>query len=219
MEEELRNISNSSTTTCQALPDPGFTAFVIVLAVTLVLVILLNGLIAIMLLWATSVAIQVRILVVNLLVAILIVAVVWLCVVLYSLALALGYASEPSLPFCRFAIFVFAFTVQGRILGLTLLSAMVLQPVACGTAENGAKWSMYSLAPCWVIAFILTFHILMPETFSSSSLSFSTFLFTKPSLQHSFLFLATCQLNLPSSRTCFGQKAFSFDGASCGGLF
>ena len=166
MEEELRNISNSSTTTCQALPDPGFTAFVIVLAVTLVPVILLNGLVAIMLLRATSVAIQVRTLVVNLLVAILIVAVVWLCVVLYSLALALGYASEPSLPFCRFAIFVFAFTIQGRILGLTLLSAMVLQPVACGTAESGAKWLMYSLAPCWVIAFILTFRILMPETYA-----------------------------------------------------
>ena len=59
--------------------------------------------------------------------------------------------SEPSLPFCRFAIFVFSFTVQGRILGLTLLSAMVLQ---------------HSLAPCWVIAFILTFHILMPETYA-----------------------------------------------------
>ena len=98
--------------------------------------------------------------------AILIVAVVWLCVVLYSLALALGYASEPSLPFCRFAIFVFSFTVQGRILGLTLLSAMVLQPVACGTAESGAKWLMYSLAPCWAIAFILTFRILMPETYA-----------------------------------------------------
>ena len=60
MEEELRNISISSTTTCQALPDPVFTAFVIVLAVTLVPVILLNGLVAIMLLRATSVAIQVR---------------------------------------------------------------------------------------------------------------------------------------------------------------
>ena len=167
MEEELGNVSwaNSTNTTYQAMPHTGLTAFLIVLSIVRVPAILLNGLVAIMLLQAKSVALQVRALLLNLLVAILIAAVVWLCAALYSLTLALGYASEPSLPFCRFALFVHTLTVQARILGLTLLSTMVLQPVVCGMAESGAKWLILSLAPCWVVAFIFSFRVLMPETY------------------------------------------------------
>ena len=165
MEGKLGNTSNSNATSCQVMPDPSLAAYLIVLSIALVAVILFTGLIAIMLLRATSVAVQVRILLTNLLVAILIVAVVWLCVSLHSVALALGYASEPSLPLCRFGIFIYSLTVQGRILGLTLFSTMVLQPIACGMAESRSKWFIFSLAPCWTIAFIFSFHTLIPEAY------------------------------------------------------
>ena len=167
MEEELGNVSwaNSTNTTCQAMPHTGLTAFLIVLSIVRVPAILLNGLVAIMLLRATSVALQVRVLLLNLLVAILIAAMVWLCAALYSLTFALGYASEPSLPFCRFAVFVHTLTAQARILGLLLFSTMVLQPVVCGMTESGAKWLIFSLAPCWVVAFIYSFDILIPEAY------------------------------------------------------
>ena len=165
MEEEFGNMSNSSATTCQATPDPTLTAFHFAGFIVLVAIILLNGLVAIMLLQAKSVALQVRVLLLNLLVAILIVAVVWLCVVIYSLTLALGYASEPSLPFCRFAVFIYTLTAQARILGLVLFSTMVLQPVTCGTTESGRKWLIFSLVPCWAIAFLLSVRILVPEIY------------------------------------------------------
>ena len=165
MEEEFENISKSSNTTCQAMPDPGFTAFFIVVSMVLAAIILFNGLIAIMLLRATAVAVQVRVILLNLLVAILIAAVASLCRVLYSVAIALGYVSEPSLLFCHFAIFVYALTAHVRVLGLTLFSFMVLQPVACGLAESGAKQLICSLAPCWVSAFLLAIRVLVPEIF------------------------------------------------------
>ena len=165
MEEKFGNTSNSSATSCQAVSDPNLTAYLIMGSVALVAVILFNGLIAIMLLRATSVAVQVRVLLTNLLVAILIVAVVWLCVFLHSVALALGYVSEPSLLLCRFGIFIFTLTAYARILGLTIFSTMVLQPVACGMAESGVKWLMFSVAPCWVVAFIYSFDVLIPEAY------------------------------------------------------
>ena len=71
-----------------------------------------------------------------------------------------------SLHYHSVALLSLSLILRYKVRLLTLLSAMVLQPVACGTAENGAKWLMYSLAPCWVIAFILTFRILMPETYA-----------------------------------------------------
>ena len=62
MEAVLENLSNvSNTTTNQGLLNPGFAAFLIVIAIPLVAVIIFNGLIAIVLLRSTSVAVTVRV--------------------------------------------------------------------------------------------------------------------------------------------------------------
>ena len=60
MEEVFKNLSNfSSTTTNQGLRNPGFAAFLIAIAIPLVVVFVFNGLIAIVLLRSTSVAVRV----------------------------------------------------------------------------------------------------------------------------------------------------------------
>ena len=62
MEAVLENLSNfSSTTSNQSLRNPGFAAFLIVIAIPLVAVIVFNDLIAIVLLQSTSVAVTVRV--------------------------------------------------------------------------------------------------------------------------------------------------------------
>ena len=72
MEAVLENLSNfSNTTTNQGLRNPGFAVFLIVIAIPLVAVIIFNGLIAVVLLRSTSVAVTVRVPLINLLVVIL----------------------------------------------------------------------------------------------------------------------------------------------------
>ena len=66
--EQCGNLSNSSTTNFQAMPSPDLTALVIVLSAACVALTIFNGLIAIQLLQSTSVAIQVRVPLINLLV-------------------------------------------------------------------------------------------------------------------------------------------------------
>ena len=59
----LRN--HRGRTTNQGLQNPGFAAFLIVIVIPLVAVIILNGLIAIVLLRSTSVAVTVRVIFVK----------------------------------------------------------------------------------------------------------------------------------------------------------
>ena len=72
MEAVLENFSNfSSSTSNQGLQNPGFVAFLIVIAIPLVAVIIFNGLMAIELLRSTSVAVTIRVPLINLLMVIL----------------------------------------------------------------------------------------------------------------------------------------------------
>ena len=67
-----KNFSNFSyTTSNQGLQNPGFVAFLIVIAILLVAVIIFNGLIATVLLQSTPAAVTVRVPLINLLVVIL----------------------------------------------------------------------------------------------------------------------------------------------------
>ena len=54
----------------------------------------------------------------------------------------------------------------------------------------------------------------MFKCLSSQSPPYLSQLFSSPNSHYNTRSSSTCQLNLPSSRTCFGQKAFSFAGAS-----
>ena len=54
----------------------------------------------------------------------------------------------------------------------------------------------------------------MFKCLSSQSPSYLTQLFSSPTSHYNTRSSSSCQLNLPSTRTCFGQKAFSFAGAS-----
>ena len=79
--EQCGNLSNSSATNFQAIPSPDLTALVIVLSTASIPVAIYNGLIAILLLQSISVAIQVRVPLINLLVETLITNVVQFCIV------------------------------------------------------------------------------------------------------------------------------------------
>ena len=79
--EQCGNLSNSSATNFQAIPSPDLTAVVIVLSTASIPVAIYNGLIAILLLQSISVAIQVRVPLINLLVETLITNVVQFCIV------------------------------------------------------------------------------------------------------------------------------------------
>ena len=54
----------------------------------------------------------------------------------------------------------------------------------------------------------------MFKCLSSLSLSYLSQLFSFPTSCYNMHSSSTCQFSLPSTRTCFGQKAFSFAGAS-----
>ena len=54
----------------------------------------------------------------------------------------------------------------------------------------------------------------MFKCLSSYSPPYLSQLFSSSTSHYSTRSSSTCQLNLPSSRTCFGQKSFSFAGAS-----
>ena len=128
MEEVLKNLSNfSNTTSNQGLRHPGFAAFFIVLAIPLVAVIVFNGLIAIVLLRSTSVAITIRVPLINLLVVILFGAVNLLLALLTVVVLILSDSIEPPLPLCRFVFWVYQVTRLAQLLGLLVYSLMVFR--------------------------------------------------------------------------------------------
>ena len=169
MEAVLENLSNfSSTTSNQGLRNPGFAVFLIVIAILLVAVIIFNSLIAIVLLRSTSVAVTIRVPLINLLVIILLGAVNLLLGSLTTVVLVLSDPTEPPLPLCRFVLWVYEVTRLARLLGLVVFSLMVFQTVTgtCGTRRFRAKWLMIlSLGATWAIALLMCVHVLAPPIY------------------------------------------------------
>ena len=166
MEAVLENLSNfSNTASNQSLRNPGFAAFLIVIAILLVAVIIFNGLIAIVLVRSTSVAVTVRAPLINLLVVILLGAVNLLLGSLTTIVLVLSDSTEPPLPLCRFILWVYQVTRLARLLGLVVFSLMVFQTVTgkCDTRKFRAM--ILSLAAAWVIALLMCVHVLAPPIY------------------------------------------------------
>ena len=160
--EQCGNLSNSSATNFQAKPSPDLTALVIVLSTASIPVAIYNGLIAILLLQSTSVAIQVRVPLINLLVETLITNVVQFCIGVISVALALSDATEPPLELCQFCLWVYSVTAVARLLGVLIFSVLMFQTVACGRSKIRAKWLMCSLVATWVMAILASTDRLVP---------------------------------------------------------
>ena len=160
--EVCGNLSNSSITNCQAIPSPDLTAFVIVLSIASVPLVIFNGLIAILLLQSTSVAIQVRVPLINLLVETLLTNVVLVCIGVISVAFALSDATEPPLPLCQFGVWVYYITAVVRLLGVLIFSVLMFQTVACSRRKIRAKWLMCSLVATWMIAVLASTDRLVP---------------------------------------------------------
>ena len=134
MEAVLKDLSNfSSTTSNLGLQNPGFAAFLIAIAITLVAVIVFNGLIAVVLLRSTPAAVTVRVPLINLLVVILLGTVNLLLGSLTTVVLVLSDPTEPRLPLCQFVLWVYQVTRLARLLGLVVFTLMVFQTVTCGT--------------------------------------------------------------------------------------
>ena len=163
--EECGNLSNLSATNFQAIPSPDLTAFVIVLSIASIPVAIYNGLIAILLLQSTSVAIQVRVPLINLLVETLITNLVLFCIVVISVALALSDATEPPLELCQFGLWVYNVTAVARPLGLLIFSVLMFQTVACSRREIRTKWLICSLVATWVIAILARIVRLVPAIY------------------------------------------------------
>ena len=163
--EQCGNLSNSSATNFQAMPSPDLTALVIVLSVACVPLAIFNGLIAILLLQSTSVAIQVRVPLINLLVETLITNVVQFCIGVISVALALSDATEPPLELCQFGLWVYSVTAVARLLGVLIFSVLMFQTVACGRSKIRTKWLICSLVATWVIAILASTDRLLPDIF------------------------------------------------------
>ena len=160
--EQCGNLSNSSATNFQVMPSPDLTALVIVLSVACVPLAIFNGLIAILLLQSTSVAIQVRVPPINLLVETLIANVVIFCIIVISVALALSDATELPLPLCQFGVWVYSVTTVARLLGVLIFSVLMFQTVACSRRRIRAKWLICSLVVTWVIAILASTDTLVP---------------------------------------------------------
>lgn len=138
MQEECGNLSNSSPVDYQALPMVCI-VFLTVASIVLAAIMAVNGLVATVLLRSTSVAIPIRVLLINLLVASILSAVISLCWLLNTVVLSLSHKSEGSLQFCRFILWGFSVTVEARTLGLVVFSTMVLQTVTCIVLEMLAQ--------------------------------------------------------------------------------
>ena len=166
MEAVLENLSNfSNTTTNQGLQNPGFAAFLIVLAIAQVTAIIFNGLIAIVLLRSTSVAVTVRVPLINLLVVIIFEAVNFLLGAFNTVVPVLSDSTEPPLPLCRFILWVYQVTGLAQLLGLVVFSLMVFQTVT-GTCDTRKFTAMIlSLAAAWVIALLMCVHVLAPPIY------------------------------------------------------
>ena len=161
MEEDFGNLSNSSVTN-QAFSSPEVAAFLIVFSIPLAAIIAFNALIALVLLRSTSVAVTVRVPLINLLMAILITAMILLSQMLTTVILVLSNAAEPPLPLCRFAVWLINVTQNARLLGLVVFSVMVFQTVTCGSRKIRAKWLILSLVITWVTAALTVSYILVP---------------------------------------------------------
>ena len=160
--EECGNLSNSSATNFQAMPSPDLTALVIVLSVACVPLAIFNGLIAILLLQSTSVAIQVRVPLINLLVETIITSMVFFCIGVILVAIALSDATEPPLPLCQFSFWVYNVTAVARLLGMLIFSVLMFQTVACSRRKIRTKWLICSFVATWVIAILASTDILVP---------------------------------------------------------
>ena len=160
--EQCGNLTNSSATNFQVMPSPDLTALVIVFSVACVSVAIFNGLIAILLLQSTSVAIQVRVPLINLLVETLITNVVIFCIGVISVALALSDATEPPLDLCQFGVWVYSVTTKARPLGLLIFSVLMFQTVACSRRKIRTKWLICSLVATWAIAILASIVALVP---------------------------------------------------------
>ena len=165
MDEMIGNISNSSAPANQTSLGPGFTGFIIVASIVLIAIIIFDGLIIITLLLSTSVAVPVRVLLINLLIAILITAIIILCSSIYSMTLILKDTLEPSLPFCRFGTWVSAIASEARLIGLVVFSVMVLKTVTSSNRQIRAKWLTCSLVVTWVIALVLCIINIIPPIY------------------------------------------------------
>ena len=140
----------------------GLTAFVIVITIACFCSSsIFQGLIAILLLQSTSVAIQVQAPLSNLLVETLITNVVSFCIVVISLALAQSDATEPPLELCQFTAWFHYVAVVARLLGVLIFSVLMFQTVACSRRRIRAKWLMCSLVATWVIAILASTDILV----------------------------------------------------------
>ena len=157
MEEEFGNSSNSSALALAAFP--------IVLSILSIPIAVFNGLIAIVLLSSTSVAVTVRVPLINLLVANLFTAVLLLYGVLISVVLVLSDATEPPPLLCRSALWLYNVTVEAKLLGLVAFSVMVFRTVICGTRKIQRRWLILSLVANWVIATLIHIDILVPPIY------------------------------------------------------
>ena len=165
MEEVYGNFSSSNATEHETSLGPGFTAFLITASLVLFAIFIMDGLIAITLLQSTSVAVPVRVLLVNVLLASLIAIVVSFCSLLNSTVLALTDSIQPSMPFCRFLIWIFSVTLEVRLLGLVAFSVTVLKIVVGSTGKIGAKWLILSLVATWVIALLTSIDNIVPPIY------------------------------------------------------
>ena len=165
MEELYGNLSNSNASGHEVYLGTGFTAFSIAASMVLAVIFVLDGLIAIMLLLSTSVAVPVRVLLTNLLLASLISVAISLFSLLNSVALALADTTKPSLPLCRFIIWVFSVTLEARLLGLTAFSVTVLKMVMGTMRKIGAKWLILSLLATWMIALLTGIDNIVPPIY------------------------------------------------------
>ena len=165
MEANYWNVSSSNETGQEALLGSGFTAFAIIASIVLAVIIIIDAFIAIVLLLSTSVAVPVRVLLTNILVANIILAVISLCPTLYSVTLSQVDGIQPSLPYCRFSIYVFTVAIEARLLGLVAFSVMVLKLVVCTTRNIGAKWLACSLLAVWLISFLSRIDTVIPPIF------------------------------------------------------
>ena len=165
MEDMIGNISNSSVPANQESLGPEFTGFTIAASIVLIAIIIFDGLLTITLLPSTSVAVPVRVLLINLLIASLITAVTSLCTIFKSVTLIIKDNSEPSLPFCRFVIWVFVVALEARLIGLVAFSVMVLKMVTSSMREIGVKWLMCSLVVTWVIALVSGIDNIIPPIY------------------------------------------------------
>ena len=165
MDANLTNISHSSVPVNQTSLGPEFTGFIIVVSIVLIAIIIFDGLLIITLLLSTSVAVPVRVLLINLLTASLITAVISLSSTFKSVTLIIKDTLEPSLPFCRFVIWVFSIALEARLIGLVAFSVMVLKMVTSSMREIGVKWLMCSLVVTWVIALVSGIDNIIPPIY------------------------------------------------------